>query len=450
MTMQQSRLREYLKAEEPFYFSARAGELKTLEVDHKLLLEDKSIKESIDKYYESIMSEKEELLPYQGNSVSSRVQQRKRSQEALSSEKDQTTKNAYSDSDLEFFTRIVDLDALTDTREVYEKLWMEQYYYVTDVLSADAPIHGIEVGETFTIAINSKSKIFTWGVEECHLLGVKSSQVQGKFKQIQEEMGSVRLKAIVAAEDHTLALDHASNVYTWGENERGQLGIGIKDKIVYPIKMLTLPKGEVESVAGRGNLNFAVTKKGEVLLWPVPAKLTDKNRLVTGVDVPLHLSLPCKGVSKVVCGYNFAMLVGSNGLAYAMGDNQYGQLGLNDRQRRETPTPIEWLKKKGEKCSAVSCGFKHVVFLSGLGRVYSWGSGHFGQLGHGKQSDALVPQQLHFEFRKFGSKINQVQAGMRASYAMTEDHQLFWWGTNGRVAVQSLPVEVDLFEMVSI
>jgi len=57
---------------------------------------------------------------------------------------------------------------------------------------------------------------------------------------------------------------------------------------------------------------------------------------------------------------------------------------------REVPTVIEELKDLGVRVTTISCGFKHVICKSSLGKVYTWGSGSKGQLGHGKDVDMLT------------------------------------------------------------
>lgn len=405
------------------------------------------MKQSIDELYDNIVTERDELFPFLEMSPNQQTQEpRTHTLDSQASNFHDTSTNLQS-KDLEFFTRVIDIDALTDTKEINKKLWIDQYYQITENLSADAPIHTIEVGETFSLVINSKNKVFTWGLEQNHLLGVKSSQVQGTFKQIQEEMGSTRLKSLVASDDHTLALDYNSNVYAWGDNDDGKLGVGVKDKIVYPVRLLTLPKEKIQSIAAKGKYNVALTHSGEVMIWPIIKKREGMEEKV--INTPMLLALPCSSITKVACGYNFLMFVSSNGLLYSMGDNTYGQLGIGHRQNSEKPELVQWLKTKGEKCLAISCGFKHVVFLSGLGKIYTWGSGYFGQLGHGSCEDLSLPMLMPFNLEEYGIKISQVQAGMRASYAMTEDHRLLWWGTNGRLLKQDTPVEVKLFELVN-
>ena len=84
-----------------------------------------------------------------------------------------------------------------------------------------------------------------------------------------------------------------------------------------------------------------------------------------------------------------------SGLLYSFGSaNDAGQLGLGDFKVRNTPTLIEKLRMTGEKIRSISCGFKHSICKNGLGKIFVWGSGDFGQLGLGNRKNQLIPTQI--------------------------------------------------------
>ncbi len=58
-------------------------------------------------------------------------------------------------------------------------------------------------------------------------------------------------------------------------------------------------------------------------------------------------------------------------LVYSWGDNQFGQLGLNDDKERLTPTLIESILDLNFK--KVKCGHYHSVLLEENGQLYAFG-----------------------------------------------------------------------------
>lgn len=70
----------------------------------------------------------------------------------------------YSIKKIHFFTRIIDLSILTDLSEIYQNPWSSQWIKaVRESTVSDTPIMSIQTGETHSLAVNTKGKVFTWG-----------------------------------------------------------------------------------------------------------------------------------------------------------------------------------------------------------------------------------------------------------------------------------------------
>ncbi len=145
----------------------------------------------------------------------------------------------------------------------------------------------------------------------------------------------------------------------------------------------------------------------------------------------------------VSCGYGFCMLLATQGLLLSFGiASAEGQLGHGDTEPRMAPELILCLKEAGAKIQSVSCGFKHTVARSSLGKVFTWGWGGLGQLGHGGVDCELSPRQLEGTGGK--KKTIQVAAGYSHSVIMTEGRQLLWFGTCGALRSQLVPTKIRL------
>ena len=68
---------------------------------------------------------------------------------------------------------------------------------------------------------------------------------------------------------------------------------------------------------------------------------------------------------------------------------------------------------------------------SSQGRVFSWGYGEDGQLGHGDTQDHQIPKEIEF-FKKNQIKIATISAGHSHSGCITDSQpsRLFMWGAN--------------------
>lgn len=141
-------------------------------------------------------------------------------------------------------------------------------------------------------------------------------------------------------------------------------------------------------------------------------------------------------------------LLSISGLVYSFGkENSEGQLGHNDQEPRHLPTLIKSLKNTGEKIVSASCGFKHVICKSNLGKVFVWGAGGEGQLGLGSFENVNSPVQLNLErslkMNKNTIKILQVKAAFKSSIILLENRKIFWWGSNSILKRVSTPQKLD-------
>lgn len=96
---------------------------------------------------------------------------------------------------------------------------------------------------------------------------------------------------------------------------------------------------------------------------------------------------------------------------------------------------------RSEKVVAASCGLKHVIARTSLGRVYTWGWNELGQLGHGDFDNKPSPEFVTVLPPPSRAKVIQVSAGWRHSILMTENRRVFWFGTNSELREQCVPTE---------
>jgi len=81
--------------------------------------------------------------------------------------------------------------------------------------------------------------------------------------------------------------------------------------------------------------------------------------------------------------------VTSDGTVYTFGGGEHGQLGHGDKTNRVRPTAIMALE--GTQIVSVTCGWSHSVALDVNGRVFTWGNGDHGKLGHGSGEKMSTP-----------------------------------------------------------
>lgn len=105
---------------------------------------------------------------------------------------------------------------------------------------------------------------------------------------------------MAVGDNHVFALDNQKNLYCWGDNYIGQLGLG-HNKIMNEISLnKSFPK--LQDIQSKGIYNLGLTEDGRLLFWPFQ-KVNGKF-FYKPVELPLTSGV---SVASVSCGNNFVM-----------------------------------------------------------------------------------------------------------------------------------------------
>ena len=137
--------------------------------------------------------------------------------------------------------------------------------------------------------------------------------------------------------------------------------------------------------------------------------------------------------------YGFSLAVGSDGNAYAWGDNSQGQLGDGTTTERHTPVMVP--KPAGAPADftylQVSGGRYHSLALGSDGNAYAWGNNTWGQLGNGTTNTSQktpvrvkTPDRSTYPDLPEDFTYVQVSAGELYSLALGSDGNVYAWGYN--------------------
>lgn len=92
---------------------------------------------------------------------------------------------------------------------------------------------------------------------------------------------------------------------------------------------------------------------------------------------------------KVACGGFHTAAIAEDGEVYTWGGGEHGQLGLGDKINKVTPTLVAGMDYP---IVQITCGWSHTVALSSCGKVYTWGNGDHGKLGHGDSEKVRIEE----------------------------------------------------------
>jgi hypothetical protein len=146
--------------------------------------------------------------------------------------------------------------------------------------------------------------------------------------------------------------------------------------------------------------------------------------LPTLVDVPVKQDKTGKLV-RIAAGYHHSMVLTDAGRIYSWGTGDVGQLGHGPTLKRTmSPTLISVASE--ERFVAISASEHHSVALTDEGRVFSWGHNRWKQLGH----DLSSPDKTHTpQAVPTSVTFSRITAGSAHTLAISKDqNQLYYWG----------------------
>lgn len=145
--------------------------------------------------------------------------------------------------------------------------------------------------------------------------------------------------------------------------------------------------------------------------------------------VPLVGDLPAfERVVSVATHSMCTLCLTSGGRLYSFGDGQYGKLGHGDDEGARVPRLVTSLTDV--RIVSISAGQQHSLVLSDDGVVYSFGSGFAGKLGHGTQQATRAPTRIA---ALDGTRVAAVAAGVLHSLVCTrDDGRLLSFGYGGQ------------------
>jgi myosin-5 len=322
---------------------------------------------------------------------------------------------------MRMFSVVIDFDCQVDTSDIYENSWAVDFLnFFQNVKSKGSRLLHLDVGESFTLAMTDDMKMYSWGLNDyCQLARkIVPTYTHNEPQQI-KILGEIAPRMIATGDEHTIMIDYSNEVYAWGSNMAGQLGVGHSREPRSVVKLTSL-KQNVKYIAAKGRQSYLITNDGKLYQWP---NLEAEHKFSPS---QCRISDPMVSFSQISVGMNFAIALTTNGLLYSNGSNHSGQLGLGDQKERKSFHLIESLRDYGEKTVEISCGYQHSICKTATGKVFTWGSGAHGQLGVGVRKNAIRPVLV--KTPDASVKAKSVQAGYHCSYLLFENRKIFHAG----------------------
>ena len=164
----------------------------------------------------------------------------------------------------------------------------------------------VACGSHHSLCLTADGDIFSWGQNNCGQIGSGTTTNQSTPRKVSASFGGRKVTRITCGQTSSMAVLENGEVYGWGYNGNGQLGLGNNINQLNPQRVTGLQVKIFQ--LGVENISF----------------------LLQGVVVTM-----------VVCGYAHTLAVSDEGALYAWGANSYGQLGTGQESSRNLKDKLD-------------------------------------------------------------------------------------------------------------
>jgi len=264
-------------------------------------------------------------------------------------------------------------------------------------------------------------QLWSWGANNNGQLGIGNTTYYSSPKQI----GALTSWTSISTSGNTytaIAVQSNNTLWAWGNNGTGQLGLGNLTNYSSPkqIGALTNWNSTPGYINTTNSSSFAIKTDGALYAWG------ENNNGQLGLGNTTRYSSPKQVGSLTNWAWISSGAISANGIKtdgtlWSWGSNGSGQLGLGNITGYSSPKQIGALTN----WATVNCGYVNVLALKTDGTIWSWGANGNGQLGLGNRTAYSSPMQIG----ALSTWLN-LAGGIYGGIAVSTSNALWVWGKN--------------------
>ncbi|GBG70273.1 hypothetical protein CBR_g6400 [Chara braunii] len=302
---------------------------------------------------------------------------------------------------------------------------------------AEETVEAVSAGFEHVVALTKQGVLYVWGSNDRGQLGTGEDAAYHMVPtQIGGSVFGIKFAHIAAGLKHCIVASKSGEVYAWGANDFGQLGLGDVEDRKNPAAILSkFTRSRISRVAAGAHHSMAVTDNGDIFTWGSNecGQLGYELRSVLG---PRFVKFPRKletiRGSRAYAGFSMSAAIITSGKAFIWGCNGHGQLGIGDDLQRTLPHVLP--APGGVQFATLALGANHVLGVNKNGELYGWGNNDRGQMGLAYTTPMELKPVLISSL--LSSDVEVVVTGGYAyemqghTLALTATGKLFTWGWN--------------------
>ncbi|MFT4059436.1 MAG: chromosome condensation regulator RCC1 [Legionella sp.] len=275
---------------------------------------------------------------------------------------------------------------------------------ITAYLKTELQIKQIACGQTHTLVLLKKGRVFATGENKHGQLGLSDD----KYFVFSEITDIERMEAISAGFDHSVMLSKEKNVWVMGNNDNNQLTF--------------------QETVSKQNTN------------PLEAFSLEENKIKL---VPLQRSISLTQVKAISAVDHTTVVLNEDGTIKVCGNPQL-QACIINQQLKLLPAWLINELPKDLNIVDVSFGQCHALCLTKEGEVYCFGSNDQGLLGLGKEIEQCASWT-----KLCNCKASKIKATALGSFILTTDQRLLVSGINSQQQLGTLEKSIFTFAEIA-
>jgi len=254
----------------------------------------------------------------------------------------------------------------------------------------------IGCGKDSTFAISDMGRLFTWGNHQFGKLGLNQSHFCMSVPMQVSTLTKFNIVLCSMGRNHTVCLSDKGNLFGWGSNTFGQLGLeGVTASVSTPQEVPVGRELNIKHLACGGFHTLLCSWTFEIFTcgkgWHGQLGQGDYESLTAQSKTLPYFKKIAAGLGagykcvRVYGGTEMSAALTDDGAIFTWGQGSQCQLGHNGVNNESKPRKVERLSK--ETVVDVAMGKSHCVALSANGLPWAWGKGNNGQLGISEKGD---------------------------------------------------------------
>ena len=279
----------------------------------------------------------------------------------------------------------------------------------------------VSCGAWYTVCVDFEGFVWSFGNNQYGQLGTEGTDVHANYSP-KKILNIPPIQSIYCGGFHTLMITNDNNLWTCGVNSYGELCL---ENLENQSKPQQTSFSNISTISASSRYSLFQTTSGEIYLGGenILNLENDKRNNV-------YLLPTSSEIIQFCCGELHSLLLDIEGKVYCFGSNDRGQLGLGHSNTGNKVHQISGIPS----IKYISCVGSSSYLLDFDGHIWSFGDNRYSQLGVGcSRAHSSIPTKIE------DLLVSQISSGCFGKHFLAKDFQgqLFGMGcsTHGQIAL---------------